>query len=154
MNQRHEYNVSVAWNDLSGAGTRSYTSYTRAHVISVAGKPDIPASSDPSFRGDIHRYNPEELLLASLASCHMLWYLHLCAISGISVLSYRDGAHGVMEEIGGGGAFVEATLRPRVRIAVGGDQALALALHEQAHGFCFIARSVNFPVHCEAQVSS
>ncbi|MGC8519871.1 MAG: OsmC family protein [Steroidobacteraceae bacterium] len=154
MNRQHEYDVQVTWRDSSGSGTRTYTSYSRDHVIVAEGKPEIAASSDPSFRGDAHRYNPEELLLASLASCHMLWYLHLCAAKGINVLDYRDEAHGVMVEADdGGGAFSAVTLRPRVRIAAGGDTALALALHERAHGLCFIARSVNFPVHCEAQMA-
>jgi organic hydroperoxide reductase OsmC/OhrA len=154
MSKRHAYVVEVAWQDLSGQGTRSYASYTRDHVIVAAGKPEIAASSDPSFRGDARRYNPEELLLASLASCHMLWYLHLCAVNEISVLEYRDEALGVMHETeDGSGAFTSATLRPRVQIAVGADPALAMALHEQAHERCFIARSVNFPVHCEAQLN-
>jgi organic hydroperoxide reductase OsmC/OhrA len=154
MSKQHAYVVEVAWSDLSGHGTRSYSGYTRDHVIWAEGKPEILASSDPSFRGDARRYNPEELLLASLASCHMLWYLHLCAVNGISVFDYRDEAHGVMKETrDGSGAFIGATLRPRVHIAVGGDRALAMALHEQAHERCFIARSVNFPVHCEAQIT-
>ncbi len=154
MSKLHAYDVQVAWRDPSGEGTRSYSSYTRDHVISASGKPEIGASSDPSFRGDERRYNPEELLLASLASCHMLWYLHLCAVNRISVLDYRDEAHGVMEETrDGSGAFIGVTLRPRVQIAAGGDQSLALVLHEQAHEQCFIARSVNFPVHCEAQIT-
>jgi organic hydroperoxide reductase OsmC/OhrA len=153
MSKQHAYDVQIAWRDTSGAGTRSYTSYRRDHVISVAGKPQIAASSDPAFRGDAQRYNPEELLVASLASCHMLWYLHLCAVNGICVLEYRDAAHGVMEEVaGGGGAVVEVTLHPEVRIAPDADRERAVALHEQAHGMCFIARSVNFPVHCEPQV--
>ena len=155
MTKQHEYDVQILWRDPSGVGTRSYASYSRDHVISVEGKPEITASSDPAFRGDVHRYNPEELLLASLASCHMLWYLHLCAVNGINVLDYQDEAHGVMQETGdGGGAFIGVTLRPRVRISAGGDRARALALHEQAHGLCFIVRSVNFPVHCAAQVTS
>ena len=155
MTKQHEYDVRILWRDPSGTGTRSYSSYSRDHVILVEGKPEIAASSDPAFRGDAHRHNPEELLLASLASCHMLWYLHLCAVNGINVLDYQDEAHGVMQETGdGGGAFIGVTLRPRVRIGAGGDRARALALHEQAHGLCFIARSVNFPVRCEAQVVS
>ena len=153
MSKQHAYDVQIAWRDTGGVGTRSYTSYRRDHVIRVAGKPQIAASSDPAFRGDEQRYNPEELLVASLASCHMLWYLHLCAVECICVLEYRDAAHGVMEEVaGGGGAFVAVTLHPEVRVAPGADRERAVALHEQAHEMCFIARSVNFPVHCEPQV--
>ena len=155
MNKRHEYDVSIAWTDPSGAGTRSHSSYRRDHVVMAEGKPEIAASSDPSFRGDPRRYNPEELLVASLSGCHMLWYLHLCALNGVRVLDYRDAAHGVMEEADdGGGAFVAITLRPQVRIAAGTDRDRALELHEEAHRLCLIARSVKFPVHCEPQVVS
>jgi len=134
--------------DGSGLGTRTYGGYLRDHLITAEGKAPISASSDACFRGDPRRYSPEELLVASLASCHMLWYLHLCAVNGIAVLDYRDAAHGVMEEVeDGGGAFVAVTLRPAVRIVFGVDCA-------QAHGLCFIARSVNFPVRCEPVASS
>ena len=152
--KRHEYGVEVLWSDPSGTGTRSYSSYRRDYVVSAGGKPVIPSSSDPSFRGDPGRYNPEELLLASLSGCHMLWYLHLCAVNGVCVLDYRDDAHGVVQEDAeGGGEFTAVTLRPKVRIAAGSDRQRALALHEQAHRLCFIARSVKFPVHCEPQVT-
>lgn len=154
MRRQHSYNVEVVWTGNDGAGTASYASYRRDHTVATAGKPAIPGSSDPSFRGDPARYNPEELLVASLSACHMLWYLHLCAVNGLRVLDYRDAAHGVMEEgADGGGRFLGVTLRPRVECAAGGDPAKALALHEEAHRLCFIARSVNFPVECVAEVS-
>ncbi|MGH8260413.1 MAG: OsmC family protein [Steroidobacteraceae bacterium] len=145
--RRHAYDVGVEWTGNDGTGTRSYRGYRRDHVITVADRPIIAASSDPAFRGNPGRYNPEELLVAALAGCHMLSYLHLCALNGISVIDYRDAAHGVMEETDdGAGAFVRVTLRPRVTIEPGGDRAKALALHDDAHHVCFIARSVNFPV--------
>lgn len=154
MSKQHQYAVTIAWTGNDGEGTRSYRGYRRDHEITVTGKPPIPASSDPAFRGDRARYNPEELLLASLSSCHMLWYLHLCAVNGIVVLDYRDDAGGTMqEEDDGGGAFVRVVLQPRVRIAEGGDRGQALALHEQAHHLCFIARSVRFPVEVAAQIT-
>jgi len=115
----------------------------------------IPGSSDPAFRGDRECYNPEELLVASLSSCHMLWYLHLCADDGIDVVAYEDTALGEMlENADGSGAFVEVVLRPRVRIAPGADAVRAAALHEEAHRRCFIANSVNFPVRHEPEIAS
>ncbi|HEX8755082.1 MAG TPA: OsmC family protein [Steroidobacteraceae bacterium] len=154
MGKQHQYAVSITWTGNDGNGTQSYRGYRRDHDIVAAGKPPIPASSDPSFRGDRARYNPEELLVASLSSCHMLWYLHLCSINGIIVLEYRDEADGTMqEEDGGAGAFVRVVLKPRVTIAKGGDQGKALALHEEAHHLCFIARSVRFPVEVAAQIA-
>ncbi len=150
--KRHTYSAYVQWMAADGVGTTSYRSYSRDHTIGAPGKPEIAASSDPAFRGNAARYNPEELLVASLSSCHMLWYLHLCSINGITIVDYRDDASGAMEEDGGGGAhFVAMALRP-VATMVGGDRAKALALHEDAHRLCFIARSVNFPVTVEPEV--
>jgi organic hydroperoxide reductase OsmC/OhrA len=147
----HSYTVTVTWTGNTGTGTSGYREYQRSHEISASGKAAIAGSSDPAFRGDRTRWNPEELLVASLSTCHQLWYLHLCADAGIVVETYEDEAAGVMEESSdGGGQFVEVILRPKVRLAPGSDQAKAHALHHEAHAKCFIARSMNFPVRCEA----
>ena len=146
----HSFGVSVAWTGNTGEGTSRYTAYERAHEISAEGKPVIPGSSDPAFRGDRSRYNPEELLVASLSACHMLWYLHLCADAQIVVTSYVDDASGTMRLTDdGGGHFEEVTLRPAVTVRRGCDPELARALHERAHRLCFIANSMNFPVKAE-----
>lgn len=153
--RQHHYRAQLVWTGNKGAGTADYAAYDRAHEVKVAGKPALPLSSDPNFRGDRARHNPEELLVASLSSCHMLWYLHLAAEAGIVVTAYEDSAEGVMEEDAGGtGRFVTVTLRPRVHCAPDADRALALALHERAHDKCFIANSVNFPVRCEAAIAA
>ena len=150
----HTYGASVHWTGAGSNGTTSYESYSRNHAICAEGKPAIAASSDAAFRGDSARYNPEELLVASLSSCHMLWYLHLCAINGVTVTEYRDDASGAMEETGGGSAqFVNVDLRPVVTVAQTSQRAQALALHQTAHRLCFIARSVNFPVTVHARVA-
>ena len=150
----HTYTCSTTWTGNTGKGTASYKAYSRDHVYSSPGKPDLPGSSDPAFRGDARRYNPEELLVASLSSCHMLWYLHLCADAGVTVLAYRDEAKGTMaEDAAKGGYFTAVTLYPKVTIAKGGDAARARQLHYAAHEKCYIAKSVNFPVTCEAEVT-
>jgi organic hydroperoxide reductase OsmC/OhrA len=151
--KQHTYNLQLEWTGNDGEGTSNYKSYRRDHSILSEGKPEIPASSDPSFRGDRSRYNPEELLVASLSSCHMLWYLHLCAVNKVTVLEYRDAAVGTMEERpNGSGAFVRVLLRPAVTIRHGDDLAKAMSLHHEAHHMCFIANSVNFPVEVEAEI--
>jgi organic hydroperoxide reductase OsmC/OhrA len=151
--KHHRYHASVTW-DAGGAGTTSYKAYSRDHAIAAPGKPEIAASSDPAFRGDGARYNPEDLLVASLSSCHMLWYLHLCAVNGVVVTHYRDEAEGIMrEDADGSGRFERVTLRPRVTIA-SGDREKARALHEQAHCNCFVANSVNFPVDVEPVIEA
>ena len=152
--KRHRYVVQAAWTGNDGVGTESYNSYRRDHTISVAGKAEIHGSSDPKFHGDTSRYNPEELLVASLSCCHMLWYLHLCAVNRIAVLEYRDEARGEMQERpDGSGAFVGVELRPRIRIAPGSDRDRAETLHKEAHRLCFIANSVNFPVNIIPEIS-
>ena len=146
----HSYTVTVTWSGNTGTGTSAYRAYDWAHEISALGKPDIHASSDPAFRGDPKRYNPEELLVASLSSCHMLWYLHLATSHGLVVRAYEDIAEGVMvEQPGGGGAFTEVVLSPEITVAPGTDLDRARALHADAHAKCFIANSVNFPVRHE-----
>ena len=145
--KQHTYELQVEWTGNTGEGTKTYRSYTRDYTITAAGKPEILGSSDPSFRGDPSRYNPEDLLVAGLSACHMLSYLHLCAVNHITVLDYRDAALGAMEENSDGSAqFTRVTLRPTVQISPGNDQTKAQALHDQAHHLCFIARSVNFTV--------
>lgn len=149
---RHVYHVRTVWTGNTGAGTANYRSYVRDHVLSAEGRPDIPGSSDPQFRGDPSRWNPEQLLVASLSACHKLWYLHLCSTNGIVVTAYEDDAEGVMiDEAGGAGRFEQVTLRPWVTIAAG-DAEAARALHAEAHCLCFIARSVNFPVETVATI--
>ena len=153
MNKRHGYEVRMKWTGNDGEGTRTYRSYRRDHVIEGLGKPEIPGSSDPAFRGDPQRYNPEELLVASLSSCHMLSYLHLCAVGRVVVLGYEDAARGAMEEDStGAGRFTEVELRPVVTIEQGSDAAHALRLHHDAHEKCFIANSVNFPVQVSPRI--
>ena len=150
MSQEHSYSVNIRWTGNTGTGTSEFRGYKRDHEISISGKAPIPASSDPSFRGDRTRYNPEELLVASLSACHMLWYLHLSAEAGIVVTEYHDDATGAMLETDdGGGHFTQVILRPVVKVAGEVDSELAARLHERAHHLCFIANSVNFPVLCE-----
>lgn len=150
MSGTHKYSVRIDWTGNLGSGTSRYEAYSRAHEVLANGKPHIVCSSDPAFRGDPARYNPEEMLVASLSSCHMLWYLHLCAVSGIVVVEYSDDAAGIMTETAdGGGHFTEVTLRPTATVEHGADLKLAAELHERAHSLCFIANSVNFPVRCE-----
>jgi organic hydroperoxide reductase OsmC/OhrA len=149
----HTYGANVRWAPGADQGTKTYASYSRDHTIGADGKPDILASSDSAFRGNASRYNPEELLDASLSSCHMLWYLHLCAVNGITVINYSDAASGEMEESGGAGQFVSVDLHPIVTILEDARRSRALRLHHDAHQMCYIARSVNFPVNVRATIA-
>lgn len=146
--KNHEYNTTIRWTGNQGKGTLDYKSYHRDHTIFTAGKQhEILGSSDPSFRGDATRYNPEDLFLSSLSACHMLWYLHLCSVNKIVVLHYVDDATGIMEEsANGGGKFVAVTLHPTIQIENPEHLERANQLHEEANEMCFIANSCNFKI--------
>jgi organic hydroperoxide reductase OsmC/OhrA len=154
MGRTHEYGVSVRWTGNLGSGTSGYRGYSRDHEVSAGEAPPLAASSDPLFRGDPGRWNPELELTAALAQCHMLWYLHLCADAGIIVTGYTDDASGTMAETDdGSGSFTEVVLRPRVTVADAGMAEKAAQLHADAHARCFIANSVNFPVRHEPLIT-
>jgi len=153
--KKHEYTTTLKWTGNRGMGTSDYRAYGRDHEITGPLKSsNLQGSSDAHFRGDSARYNPEDLLVASLSACHMLSYLHLCAINGVVVIAYEDSASGIMAETGETGQFTEVTLRPRVTITSNSDATKALELHERAGEICFIARSVNFPVRHEPFISN
>ena len=148
MERTHSYSLNIKWTGNTGTGTSAYRAYERSHVLSAAGKPEISCSSDPVFRGDKTKYNPEEFLVAALSSCHMLFYLHLCADAGIVVVDYKDTPIGIMTETEeGGGYFTSVTLHPVVTVADGSMIEKANALHERANALCFIAGSCNFKIH-------
>jgi organic hydroperoxide reductase OsmC/OhrA len=149
----HRYSITVAWRGNRGTGTSAYDAYARNYEITAGDKAPIAGSSDPAFRGERTRWNPEELLVASLSTCHQLWYLHLAADAGVIVTDYVDRAEGVMEEYDdGSGRFIRVVLRPTVTLAAGSDVARAEALHRAAHQKCFVANSVNFPIACEPRI--
>ena len=145
--KQHNYIATITWTGNRGSGTDHYKNYERSHRISIDGKAEIEGSSDPAFLGDPSKHNPEELLLASLSSCHMLWYLHFCSVNKIIVEEYVDHATAIMlEEESGKGRFKEVTLNPSVRVKDSTMIAQAIELHQKASEYCFIANSVNFPV--------
>lgn len=147
MKKQHNYIATVKWTGNKGKGTSNYREFERSHIVSIDSKPDILCSSDSAFRGDKTKYNPEELLVASLSSCHMLWYLHLCSEAGIIVTDYIDNATGTMiETSNGGGRFTEVVLNPIVMVNESSMIEKANELHKKANALCFIANSVNFEV--------
>lgn len=150
----HFYKAKINWTGNLGTGTSAYTAYSRNHEVSGDGEKEIiKASADAVYRGEASRYNPEELVVAAVAGCHMLWYLHLCADAGVIVVEYEDEARGVLTETyNGNGKFAQITINPQVVITSDSDAEKALALHDRAHEFCFIANSMNFPVYYKPTV--
>ncbi|HEY4153928.1 MAG TPA: OsmC family protein [Puia sp.] len=147
MAKAHQYNTHLRWTGNTGKGTENYRAYERAYTVSIQGKPEMTGSSDPAFRGDPARYNPEEMLVVALSACHMLSFLHFCSAAGVVVVDYSDAATGTMEESAdGNGRFTEVLLKPMLIVKDASMIEKANALHEKAHQFCFIANSCNFPV--------
>jgi organic hydroperoxide reductase OsmC/OhrA len=148
MAKTHDYAARLVWTGNLGSGTATYPGYSREYAVSVEGKLDLRGSADPMFRGDPELYNPEDLFVVAISSCHMLSYLALCARKGISVTSYEDSAKGtLLLTSDGGGYFEQVTLSPQVTIADGARHAEAIALHEDAHSQCYIASSCKCPIH-------
>lgn len=152
MARVHTYDTVVTWTGNLGTGTSGYRDYSRDHDVAADNRKTIAGSSDPAFRGDPSRWNPEQLLVAALSQCHMLWYLHLCARAGVVVTGYVDHALGTMSETGDGGRFTEVVLRPRVTVAAPAMVEAATSLHAEAHRACYLANSVNFPVRHEPRI--
>jgi organic hydroperoxide reductase OsmC/OhrA len=154
MTDLHEYSVTITWTGNKGTGTSGYQDYSRAFEMEAVGKHAIAGSSDPAFRGDDGRWNPEQMLVGALAACHKLWFLHLAAVAGVVVTEYVDHAEGTMRTTPGAetGRFELVTLRPQVTVTAASDVSKIEALHEDAHRRCFIANSVNFPVRVEGSV--
>ena len=148
MAHAHSYRATISWR----GETRDYKNYSREYSVAVPGKPTYKASADAAFGGDPKLHNPEDLLLISLSTCHMLSYLAVCARIGIVVTAYEDTAEGTMAIKDKRMRFTDVLLRPRVTVEPGADVAKAEAAHARAHDECFIANSVNFPVRHEATV--
>jgi organic hydroperoxide reductase OsmC/OhrA len=149
----HHYTATIRWTGNRGQGTQHYKAYDRNHTIQIENKAPILGSADPTFRGEAGRHNPEELFIASLSACHMLWYLHLCAVNGVIVTDYTDRASGTMQESEeGSGFFTEVTLSPVVTITDPAMQEKAISLHQQANSKCFIAGSVKCPVYHKPEI--
>ena len=154
MNRQHNYQTHIQWTGNNGTGTSAYDAYARNYTLTAPNKIPLEASADTVFRGESDKYNPEEMLVAALSSCHMLWFLHLCADAGIQVMAYEDEAKGVLQEKEqGGGHFAEVSLNPHVHILDEAQIDQANKLHSEAHKKCFIANSCNFPIHIKPNCS-
>ena len=151
MSHTHHYKAIIEWTGNTGTGTSAYRDYARSHNIRIEGKAGIAGSSDPAFLGDPASHSPEDLFLSSISACHMLWYLHYCAVNGVVVTAYEDAAHATMLETADGGHFTEVILHPLVTVEDASMIEKANALHQRAHHSCYLANSCNFPIRHEAK---
>lgn len=148
---KHLFRAEVNWTSNQNPSDSSKRFYYKNHQINIEGKPVLNVSAAKAFKGDPELYNPEDLLLSSLVSCHMMSYLYVCAQNGIEVLEYSDNAEATLEVAAdGSGRFVAVRLKPNVKISNSDKIELALELHKKANQLCFIANSCNFPILHEA----
>jgi len=149
MDKQHNYKLKAEWKGNTGTGTSNVKTYDRSHTLTIEGKPELHLTTDNPFVGDSSKLNPEDLLVAAIASCHMLSYLYICSMEGINITSYKDNATGTMIELkAGGGSFKEVTLNPVFTVAEESMKDKAISLHHKAHDICYIANSVKFEVNC------
>lgn len=137
---QEEFTAQLAW-------TRDPATNIKSHSIHFVADKSIQVSAAKKFKGDASLLNPEELILSSLMSCHMMSYQYVCAQAGITLLAYEDQATLTLTVAAdGSGRITHATLHPTCTIAATDAIALATQLHDQAHQLCFIANSCNFPI--------
>jgi organic hydroperoxide reductase OsmC/OhrA len=144
---KHLFKAKLNWDSISKEATTDSKRYIKTHQIVIDGKEILNVSAAKAFKGDPSLYNPEDLLLSSVVSCHMMSYLYVCTQNGIDVVSYQDNAEGTLEVLeNGSGRFIEIRLFPKVIIKQQEKIAEALRLHTKANELCFIANSCNFPI--------
>lgn len=152
---KHLFKATANWISNQNPLDSTKRFYSKSHKISIEGKPVLNVSAAKAFKGDPELYNPEDLLLSSLVSCHMMSYLYVCSQNGIEVLNYSDNAEATLEvNPDGSGRFTEVRLNPKVVIGNSDQIELALELHTKANQLCFIANSCNFPVLHHASCES
>lgn len=146
----HHFKASLKWTGNTGMGTATYTAYDREHRFAVEGKDPINLSSAPVFRGDAEKYNPEDMLIYAVSSCHMLWFLHCCADAGFIAIEYSDTPEGTLSiDKNGIGKFTSIILKPTVVFKSPISQEQLRLLHDKAHTHCFIANTLSCPVEVE-----
>ncbi len=151
----HRFKVDLEWSSKESNSLDKIGRTIKNHIVKIDGKEILNISAAKSFKGDATLYNPEDLLLSSLASCHMMSYLYCCSTHKIEILSYTDHAEALLEvSDDGAGRIVQVLLHPVVVIADPSQIDLALSLHTKANELCFIANSCNFPVVHQASCSA
>jgi organic hydroperoxide reductase OsmC/OhrA len=148
VSEPHTYRCAIEWT----GSTKDYNAFSRDHRVTLEGKSAIEMTAAPEYRGDPSRANPEDLLVAALASCQMLTYLAIAAMSKVEVLEYRDEATGKVEK-GPDGKMRMTTVRlkPRITISAASNRDRAVGLVTKAHEQCYISNSVTTQVEVEPE---
>ncbi|MBA0883955.1 OsmC family protein [Flavobacterium undicola] len=147
MRLKHLFKAKLNWTSVPKETIPNSKKYSKTHQIAIDGKALLDVSAAKAFKGDPGLYNPEDLLLSSVVSCHMMSYLYACSQNGITVVTYQDDAEATLEvSENGSGRFIEVRLFPKVIIQEKEKISQALSLHTKANELCFIANSCNFPI--------
>lgn len=155
MSNRHTFEAHLSWTKPDEASSNRKRIYGKTHLMQINGKQDLTISAAKAFKGDPALHNPEDQLLSSIMSCHMMSFLYVCSQHNMEVFSYKDKATAILETYeDGSGKIVSVSLFPQVIIADHNQIELANALHVKANKLCFIANSCNFPVQHEPYTSS
>ena len=148
MKNQHHFKLLLKWK-LNQYQNNNRIS--RNHSITINHKPILNVSAAKVFKGDAELYNPEDLLLSSLASCHFMSFLYCCSQHKIEILAYTDQAEAILDvKANGSGKITQVFLNPTFTIGDESQKELAINLHKKANELCFIANSCNFPITHQA----
>lgn len=142
---QHSFKAHLSWQKHPQAGDINLRRQLKNHTVQIEGKETLHLSAAKAFKGDSNLLNPEDLLLSSLMSCHMLSYLYVCGQHQIEVVNYEDSAEAFLEVYeDGSGKIVKVILNPIVGLKDASQAEIAMSLHGEARKLCFIANSCNF----------
>jgi organic hydroperoxide reductase OsmC/OhrA len=147
MAEPFTYRCSLEW---SGSN-KEYNTFDRNHRVAFEGKAGLTMTAAPEYKGDPTKLDPEDLLVAALASCQMLTFLAIASMSKVEVLAYRDAAVGKVEKADGKMKMTTVVLKPKIVLAPGSNLDRAAGLVTKAHEQCFIANSVTTQVVVEPE---
>ncbi|WP_159022904.1 OsmC family protein [Formosa sp. L2A11] len=153
MSTSFQFHINNSWSLEEATSTKKEGGSLKTHQVFLEDGKRLDVSAAKPFKGDASKYNPEELLMAALSSCHFMSYLYVCEQAGISILEYSDSVEGfLMLNNDGSGAFTKVTLNPKVKIESESQKQLAEDLHKKAGALCFIANSCAFTIEYKPKI--
>ncbi|WP_066220794.1 OsmC family protein [Formosa haliotis] len=154
MSSTFQFKIYNQWNSESAQDEKKAGGSLKTHQVFLEDGKHMEVSAAKPFKGDASKYNPEELLMAALSSCHFMSYKYVCDKAGILIKGYKDEVEGVLVlNADGSGAFTKITLKPTVILHDISQRDLAITLHDEASKLCFIANSCAFPIVYKPAIS-
>lgn len=144
----HDFEIRLRWRKTHPTERELGGDYSHESILTADKHAALVASAAEGFGGDTRLWNPEELLMAAIAQCHMLSFLYAAHRAGIEIVDYVDETRGTMAYQGGSGAMTSVTLRPTIETHASPED--VDRLHDEAKGMCVMRASVNFPIHIDS----